>query len=144
LAHDNLGHFGFEKSYAALHIDYYWPNMHKDLLEAYIPACIDCLHDKGCTSKPTGPLHLLPIPDACGDSIVIDFVGPCPWDDGFDCIVTITDRLGSDICIALTHMDISTEHFAVQFFNYGIVKTAFLLTLSATATNYLLANSGRR
>jgi len=55
--------------------------------------------------------YKLPIPDACGDSIVIDFVGPCPWDDRFDCIVTITDHLGSDICIALTHTDISTERF---------------------------------
>ena len=29
----------------------------------YIPACTDCQHDKGCTTKPVGPLHPLPIPD---------------------------------------------------------------------------------
>ena len=28
LAHDTLGHFGTDKSYATLHNAYYWPNMH--------------------------------------------------------------------------------------------------------------------
>src|ERR1700676_273516 len=91
--------------------------MRKDLSEAYIPARVDCLRNKGRTSNPTGPLHPLPIPDQHGDSITIDFIGPCPRDDGFDCIVTITDRLGSDICIAPTHLDIMAEHFAAQFFD---------------------------
>src|SRR5882762_4307591 len=111
LAHDSLGHFGFEKSYAALCDAYYWPNMQHDLLEAYIPACTDCQRNKGHTSKPPGPLHPLPIPDASRDSIALDFIGPCPMDDGFDCIVTITDRLGSDIGIAPTRITITAKRF---------------------------------
>ena len=97
LAHDSLGHFGFVKSYTSLRDSYYWPNMRSDLQNSYLPACIDCQRDKGRTSKPTGPLHPLPIPDRRGDSIAIDFIGPLPLDDGFDTIITITDRLGSDI-----------------------------------------------
>jgi hypothetical protein len=31
LAHDSLGHFGFEKSYASLQNSYYWPNMQSNL-----------------------------------------------------------------------------------------------------------------
>jgi hypothetical protein len=31
LAHDNLGHFGADRSYASLHDTYYWPNMRSDL-----------------------------------------------------------------------------------------------------------------
>ena len=42
LAHDTLGHFGFDKSYEFLCGSYYWPNMHHDLEKAYIPSCIDC------------------------------------------------------------------------------------------------------
>jgi hypothetical protein len=117
LAHDNLGHFGFEKSYTMLRNTYYWPNMRRDLLEAYILACVDCQHNKGRTLKPPGPLHPLPIPEHRGDSIAIDFIGPLPLDDGFDCIVTITDRLGADIRIAPTHSDITADHFAAQFFD---------------------------
>jgi hypothetical protein len=42
LAHNNLGHFGSEKSYNALRADFYWPNMRKDLVNAYVPSCADC------------------------------------------------------------------------------------------------------
>jgi hypothetical protein len=124
-----LGHFGFKKSYDVLQHDYYWPNMRKDLFEAYIPTCIDCQCNKGQTTKPIGPLHPLPIPDQCGDLIVIDFIGPCPWDDRFHCIVTITDCLGADIQIASTHMDISAEHFAAQFFNLWYCENGLPLNI---------------
>ena len=124
LAHDSLGHFGFKKSYTTLHGSYYWPNMCTDLLNSYIPSCVDCQRNKGSTSKPVGPLHPLPIPKQCGDSIAIDFVGPLPLDNGSDCIVTITDHLGADICVTPTHMNITAECFAAQFFDLWYCKMA--------------------
>jgi RNase H-like domain found in reverse transcriptase/Integrase zinc binding domain len=36
LAHNNLGHFGFDKSYKALCHSYFWPRMHKELKTAYV------------------------------------------------------------------------------------------------------------
>jgi hypothetical protein len=60
--------------------------MQRDLQEAYIPACVECQCNKSQMSKPVGPLHPLPIPDAHGDSIAIDFIGPLPVDNGIDCI----------------------------------------------------------
>jgi hypothetical protein len=59
LAHDTLGHFGFDKSYEALHESYYWPHMRRDLKMAYIPSCTECQRNKNCTTKPTGLLHPL-------------------------------------------------------------------------------------
>ena len=97
LAHDNLGHFGFDKSYKALHHSYFWPRMHKELETAYIPSCIKCQRNKSTTTKPLGPLHLLPVPNSCCDSVAIDFIRPLLPDDGFDCIATFTDCLGSDV-----------------------------------------------
>lgn len=41
LAHDHLGHFEGEKSYGPLQDKFYWPNMQKDLLSAYVPACLE-------------------------------------------------------------------------------------------------------
>jgi len=97
LAHDCLGHFGADKSYAALRDAYYWPNMHCDLEELYIPSCADCLWNKSQTTKPASPLHPLLVPDQCGDSIAMDFIGPLPLDEGYDCILSIMDCLGSDV-----------------------------------------------
>jgi hypothetical protein len=129
LTHDNLGHFGFKKSYAALRDSYYWPNMHCNLLEAYIPACAECQRNKSHTTKTPGPLHPLPIPEHRSNSIAIDFIRPLPLDDGFDCIVTITDRLGADICIAPTHSDIRAKRFAAQFFNLWYCKNGLSLDI---------------
>ena len=50
LAHDTLGHFGADKSYASLRDAYYWPNMRRDLEQAYIPSCAECLRNKSPTT----------------------------------------------------------------------------------------------
>jgi hypothetical protein len=43
--------------------------------------------------------------DQRGDSIVINFIGPLPKEHGYDSIMTITDRLGADICTLSTMQD---------------------------------------
>jgi hypothetical protein len=40
--HNLLGHFGADRSYAALRDSYYWPSMRWDLKHAYMPVCIEC------------------------------------------------------------------------------------------------------
>ena len=117
LAHDNLGHFGTEKSYGNLRNDFYWPNMRRDLGRGYVPGCTDCQRNKSSTSKPAGPLHPLPIPDKRFDSVAIDFIGPLPIDNGFNTIVTMTDRLGADIQITACKTDMTAEDFAFLFFD---------------------------
>ena len=118
LAHDSTGHFGADKSYAMLKDDYYWPNMHRDLQESYVPGCIECQRNKSSTKWLAGPLYPLPIPDWRGDSVALDFIGPLPLDEGFDCILTMTDQLGNaDLCIVPTQIDISAEDLALTFFN---------------------------
>src|SRR5262249_5376608 len=118
IAHDTLGHFGFDKAYATIRDSYYWPGMRKDLEEAYIPSCSKCQRNKSRTTAPAGPMHPLPIPERRGDSVAIDFIGPLPKDEGYDCIVTMTDRLGgSDVRIEPTTMNVTAEEFARLFFD---------------------------
>lgn len=103
--------------YAALRDAYYWPNMRRDLESSYIPGCSDCQRNKSRTTKPPGPLHLLPVPDRHGSSVAMDFVGPLPVDKGFDCILTMTDRLGADFRLAPTNTTITAEDLAAVFFD---------------------------
>jgi hypothetical protein len=117
LAHDTLGHFGFHKTYGSIRNSYFWPNMRKDLEEGYIPSCVDCSRNKSSTSKPSGPLHPLPVPDERCQSISMDFIGPLPLDEGYDCILTITDRLASDIRIIPTSTSLTAKQLAVLFFD---------------------------
>jgi len=91
IAHDNLWHFSFYKCYDNMQDSYFWPNMCKDLEEKYILGCPDCQRNKSSTIKQVGPLHRS------------------------DCILTITDRLSSDIQIIATRMDIMAEELAIVF-----------------------------
>jgi len=91
--------------------------MRRDLEQAYIPSCVDCLQNKSHTSKPAGLLHPLPVPDGRGLSIAMDFIGPLPTDDAYDCILTITNRLGADIQIIPTKYTMTAEELALIFFD---------------------------
>src|ERR1700678_1193859 len=117
LAHDALRHFGADKSYAALRHSYYWPNMRKHIEKAYVPSCPDCQRNKSQTTLPCRPLHPLPIPEQRGDSVAIDFIGPLPKDNKFDSIITITDRLNSDIQIIPSTINLTAEKLAEIFFD---------------------------
>lgn len=91
--------------------------MRRDLEQGYVKSCPDCQRNKSSTTKPLGPLHPLPVSDQCGDSVAIDFIGPLLEDNGKNCILTLTDRLGSDICIIPTRTDITAEQLAIIFFD---------------------------
>jgi len=126
LAHNVLSHYGFDKTYGSLRNAYYWPNMQRDLKQGYVTSCPDCQCNKSSKTKPYGPLHPLPIPNQHGDSIAIDFIGPLPEDGGHNCIITFTDRLGSDIQLVPTHTDITAEDLAYLFFNKWYCENGLL------------------
>jgi hypothetical protein len=129
LAHENLGHFGSEKSYATMCSDFYWPQMRTELEGTYVPGCGACQRNKSSTKRRVGPLHPLPIPDERGDSVAIDFVGPLPVDEGYDCIITITDRLGSDVRLIPTRTNMSAEEFAQLFFDHWYCENGLPLEI---------------
>ncbi len=129
LAHDALGHWGNEKLYGAICESYYWPHMRKELENNYIPACEACQQNKSATSRPAGHLHPLPVPDAHCDSVTMDFIGPLPEDNGFNCILTITDRLGSNLHIVPCRTNISAKELATLFFRKWYCKNGLPLEI---------------
>ena len=129
LAHDTLGHFGADKSYAALHGAYYWPNMHWDLEQAYIPSCPNCQHNKTAITKLVRPLHPLPIPDARGNSVAIDFISPLPKDQGFDCIISMMDHLNCNFQIVPGHLNMTANELAQVFFNHWYCENGLPLNI---------------
>src|ERR1700678_2783273 len=54
MTHDNLGHFGFSKSYKNICRSYFWPGMRKDLEDGYIPSCQECIRNKSTTRDKQG------------------------------------------------------------------------------------------
>jgi hypothetical protein len=48
---------------------------------------------------------------------MIDFIGPLPVDDGFNAIVTMTDRLGADVQIVPCKTSMTAQEFTAIFFD---------------------------
>lgn len=127
LAHDQLGHFGINKSYAVLGESFYWPNMRQDLEDSYISACMECARNKSCTTKPARPLHPFPVPDCWGESIAI--VGPLPTEHGYDAIMTITNCLGTDIRLVPCQINMNACEITNLFFNHWYCKNSLPLNI---------------
>ena len=129
IAHDKMGHFSTQKTYESLRASFYWPNMQRDLESTYIPSCAECQRNKSTMTKPIGPLHPLPVPDDRWDSVAIDFVGLLPMDEGYNNLITFTDRLGSDIRLIPTTTTLTAEHFAELFFQHWYCENSLPLEI---------------
>ena len=143
MVHNCLGHFGAHKSYEVLWGSYYWPNMQNELDHYYIPSCTDCQWNKLSMTKPMGPLHPLPIPDGRCESIAIDFIGPLPKDGNYDSIAIIMNRLGTDVQIILTTVNLTAEGLAELFFDKWFCKNGLPLDIVSDRDKLFMSQFGR-
>lgn len=88
--HDRLGHCGFRRTYHKLSSIVHMPALSKRL-KAYIHSCPTCAVAKG-KNHTGGILHPLELPAKPFDTIAMDFVVALPLSDGFDAVLTITDK----------------------------------------------------
>jgi hypothetical protein len=117
--------------------------MCQDLEQSYIPSCPDFQQNKSCTTKQTGPMHPLPIPDQRGDSVAINFIGPLPLDNSYDCIISMTNRLNSNIHIVPSNLTITAEDFADIFFDHWYCKNGLPLNIVSDQDKLFISNSGK-
>jgi transposase InsO family protein len=59
--------------------------------------------------------------------MAMDFIGPLPEDNSYNCILTMTDRLNANIQIVATRTDITTADLAAVFFDCWYCKNGLPL-----------------
>jgi hypothetical protein len=69
----------------------------------------------------------------------MDFIGPLPEDDGYNCIVSFTDRLNSDVRIIPTRTNISAEDLAVIFFDEWYCENGLPLKIVSDRDKFFLS-----
>ena len=114
--------------------------MWTDSKKSYLPSCSGCQWNKSQTMKALGPLHPLPIPDEHGDSVALDFVGPLPEDDGYNCILTMTDHLGSDYHLIPTRTDALAEDIVLLVFDNWYCKNGLLSNFGSSCDKLFILN----
>ncbi|XP_028165519.1 uncharacterized protein LOC114356506 [Ostrinia furnacalis] len=73
--HDDVGHFGFEKTLERLRSYYWFPKMRR-FTKKYVAACLECAHHKIPSGAKEGELHPIPKIDVPFHTIHADHLGP--------------------------------------------------------------------
>lgn len=75
LNHDDLGHFGFDKTFARIQQTYWFPKMRK-FIKKYVKSCLECAHNKDVGGKQHGELHPIPKVETPFHTVHADHLGP--------------------------------------------------------------------
>lgn len=85
------GHSGILRTFKRLSRQFYWPSMHRVVLE-YVSSCDTCQRAKTQTMSPARLLQPLPVPDQVWEDISLDFVDGLPRSNGHSSILVVVDR----------------------------------------------------
>ncbi|CAK1597525.1 unnamed protein product [Parnassius mnemosyne] len=75
--HDDVGHFGFEKTLERIRSLFWFPKMRK-FIKKYVAACLECAHHKLPSGTKEGFLHPIPKVDIPFHTLHADHLGPFP------------------------------------------------------------------
>jgi transposase InsO family protein len=73
--HDDLGHFGFEKTLNRIQQSFWFPKMRR-FIKKYVQSCLECAYHKGVTGKQEGELHPIPKTEIPFHTVHADHLGP--------------------------------------------------------------------
>lgn len=73
--HDEVGHFGFEKTLERVRASYWFPKMRK-FVKKYVSACLGCAHHKVPSGAKEGELHPIPKVEVPFHTVHADHLGP--------------------------------------------------------------------
>jgi transposase InsO family protein len=107
------GHPGREKTYLNLSRDFYWNNQYK-FVRKYVRTCEICQRVKPSSSS-QAPLHSLPVPQDCWNSVSMDFLFGLPEVNGKSGILVFVDRFSKMVHLAAVSKHVSAVQSAFHF-----------------------------
>lgn len=73
--HDDIGHFGFDKTYESIKNNYWFAKMRR-FIKKYVMSCLECAHAKVPAGKKAGKLHPIEKVECPFHTLHIDHLGP--------------------------------------------------------------------
>ena len=107
------GHLGREKTYLMLSRDFYWPNQYK-WVRKYIRTCEICQRVKSSPAS-QAPLHSMPVPQDCWQSVSMDFIFGFPKVNGKNGVLVFVDRFSKMVHLTAVSDTITAKQSAIVF-----------------------------
>lgn len=114
IIHDDRGHPGTSRSYDFLRPMVFVNGM-KRHLATYVRCCPECQKAKPRRSRPFGALEPVPTPTIPWSTLCLDFITGLPVDNGFDCILAITDKFTKIIICLIGKLSWTSSEWAQVF-----------------------------
>ncbi|KYQ96678.1 LTR-retrotransposon skipper [Tieghemostelium lacteum] len=120
------GHFGYNKTYEQACRYFYWPGLDKDV-KKFVDSCPDCQRNKTNSSGKQGLLQSIEPPSRRWSVITMDFVVALPKSNGFDSVLTVTDKSTKMVHLIPTTSNVTADGVAKLFIDniwrlHGIPK----------------------
>ncbi|CAH2218043.1 jg26686 [Pararge aegeria aegeria] len=97
--HNDVGHFGFEKTLERVRSLFWFPKMRK-FIKKYVSACLECAHHKLPSGAKEGLLHPIPKVEVPFHTLHADHLGPFPRSRrGYTYILVIVDSFTKYVSI---------------------------------------------
>lgn len=98
MCHDVAGHPGLHRTEAILRKSFFLPHARKRILDR-LSRCSSCQVAKPPNHSPWGRLHPIPPPKEPFEVLAIDFITGLPISDGYNTILTVTDKFSKAIIL---------------------------------------------
>ena len=121
------GHQGFERTYAAIADNYFWPRLRRAVTR-YIKTCNSCQRSKADPTAATAPLHPIETPTSPGEVLSLDFVEVPMSLRGHDYIMVVVDKFSKLLRIAATTKKVDAQGAAELFLQLTLPTFARLPT----------------
>lgn len=113
MAHDDVGHFGFMKTYELVASQYWFARMRR-FIKKYVKNCLTCLYFKSPAGKPSGELHPIKKIPKPFHTVHLDHLGPF-----------IKSKTGN------TYVLVLVDAFTKFILLYGVKNTTTTATVKA-------------
>jgi len=115
-AHDSCesGHPGKNALYEVVSRDYWWPNVSASCAR-FVRNCDSCSRNTTSRLRCQGTLKPLPLPDQRWRHLSVDFVGPLPLSNNYDCVMVVADRLSKGRHLVACHTKMKAKDLAQLF-----------------------------
>lgn len=116
LVHATAGHFGIRKTYLSTSKHYYMPKMSR-VIRKYVNNCPHCQASKPTNERQAGLMHPVTTPEPL-HTLSLDYVTGLPLSNGFDALLTVTDKFSKAIRLIPCKKETTAAETANLYFHY--------------------------